>query len=65
MKNYTQKEWLAEGTKLFGIEVNAPAVMAQGVKEQIAMELEKFGDVRVVSIRDSGQPIYRQEVLHG
>lgn len=47
------------------IEVNAPAAMAQGVKEQIAMELEKFGDVRVVSIRDSGQPVYRQEVLRG
>lgn len=47
------------------IEVNAQAVMAQGVKEQIAMELEKFGDVRVVSIRDSGQPVYRQEVLRG
>ena len=39
--------------------------LAQGVKEQIAMELEKFGDVRVVSVKESGAPEYRQEVLRG
>ena len=34
------------------LKVNAPAGQAIGIKEQIAMELEKFGDVRVVSITD-------------
>lgn len=33
-------------------KVNAPSGQAIGIKEQIAMELEKFGDVRVVSIED-------------
>ena len=47
------------------VEVNAPGYMAQGMKERIAMDLERYGDVRVVSIRDSGQPVYRQEVLYG
>lgn len=34
------------------IKVNAPVWAAQGVKEWIAMELEKFGDVRVVKIEE-------------
>lgn len=34
------------------IKVNAPVWAAQGVKEWIAMVLEDFGDVRVVSIED-------------
>lgn len=46
------------------VEVNAPVELAQGVKEQIAMELEKFGDVRVVKIEET-KPEYRQEVLRG
>ena len=32
------------------IKVNAPPGMAQGVKEAIAMVLERYGDTRVVSI---------------
>lgn len=36
------------------VEVNAPAEYAQGVKERIAMDLERYGDVRVVSIRSDG-----------
>jgi hypothetical protein len=34
------------------IKVNAPSGQAIGVKEQISMALEKFGDVRVVNIED-------------
>lgn len=32
------------------VDVDAPEYMAQGIKEQLAMELEQFGDVKVVSI---------------
>lgn len=34
------------------VEVNAPTGHAIGVKEAIAMDLEKYGDVRVVSITE-------------
>lgn len=47
------------------VEVNAPGYMAQGMKERIAMDLERYGDVRVVSVKESGAPEYRQEVLRG
>ena len=33
------------------IEVTGEAVDPQGVKESVAMELERFGDVRVVEVR--------------
>ena len=33
-------------------QVNAPPWMAQGIKEDLAMHLEKFGDARVVEIRE-------------
>ena len=34
------------------IKVNAPAGQAIGIKEHLAMELERFGDTKVVSIED-------------
>lgn len=34
------------------IQVNAPAFGSLGVKEAIAMALEQFGDVKVISIRE-------------
>ena len=34
------------------IHVNAPAGQAIGVKEHLAMCLEKFGDTKVVGIRE-------------
>lgn len=34
------------------IKVNAPAGQAIGIKEHLAMVLEKFGDVRVVNIEE-------------
>lgn len=33
------------------MQVNAPLHMAQGIKEHIAMQLEKYGDTRVLEIR--------------
>lgn len=36
------------------IEVNAPGWAAQGIKEDIAMHLEKYGDARVVSVKEGG-----------
>lgn len=34
------------------VQVNAPSWMAQGIKEDLAMYLEKFGDAKVVEIRE-------------
>lgn len=33
------------------LQVNAPLHMAQGIKECLAMELEKYGDTKVLEIR--------------
>lgn len=35
------------------IQVNAPPGQAIGIKEDLAMHLERFGDVKVVSITES------------
>lgn len=43
------------------IEVHGDNVDAQGVKEQLAMELERFGDVRVVSVEAVGVKQLRME----
>lgn len=34
------------------IHVNRPASQAIGIKEQIAQDLEKYGDTRVVSVEE-------------
>ena len=34
------------------VEVNAPVGQAIGIKEQIAMDLEKYGDTRVVLVEE-------------
>lgn len=34
------------------VEVDAPAGQAIGIKEQIAMDLEKYGDTRVVRVEE-------------
>ena len=36
------------------IAVDAPAGAAIGVKEAIAQDLEKYGDVRVVAVEEKG-----------
>ena len=33
------------------LQVNAPLHMAQGIKETLAMQLEKYGDTKVLEIR--------------
>ena len=33
------------------LKVDAPLFMAQGIKEALAMQLEKYGDTRVLEIR--------------
>ena len=35
------------------LEVDAPSVMAIGIKEAAAMYFEKFGDTRVVSVKEA------------
>ena len=34
------------------IEVDRPPGQAIGIKEQIAMELERYGDTRVISVQE-------------
>ena len=34
------------------LQVNAPLHMAQGIKECLAMQLERFGDTKVLTIRE-------------
>ena len=38
------------------IKVNAPPGQTIGVKEHLAMCLERFGDVRVVSVTEDNRP---------
>ena len=47
------------------VHVNRPAGQAIGIKEQIAQDLEKYGDVRVVSIEEvqPKKPTYEQMQL--
>lgn len=33
------------------LQVNAPLHMAQGIKEALAMQLERYGDTKVLEIR--------------
>ena len=42
------------------IDVNAPAEMAQGIKEILAMILEHWGDTRVIRVEE-----IRKENLNG
>lgn len=44
------------------LQVNAPLFMAQGIKEALAMQLERYGDTKVLEIRTEEQPM-EQEVL--
>lgn len=41
------------------IQVDAPHGSVQGLKERIAMDLEKYGRVKVTSIEEEA-PVYRQ-----
>ena len=41
---------------IFHLEVDAPEYAVQGIKECLAMELERFGDVRLVSVDTAQKP---------
>ncbi len=46
------------------IHVKRPAGQAIGIKEQIAMELERYGDTKVVSVEEiDEQPRFEQTKL--
>lgn len=46
------------------VHVNRPAGQAIGIKEQIALDLEKYGDVKIVSIEEvDPRPQYHQMML--
>lgn len=46
------------------LHIDAPMYLAQGVKEAIAMDLEKYGKVKVVEIRED-KPVYEQMRIGG
>lgn len=49
---------------IFTIQVNARPGQAIGIKEDLVMYLERFGDARVVSVEET-QPQYQQMELYG
>lgn len=47
------------------LHVNKPMGQAIGIKEAIAMDLEKYGDVKVLEIREDKQENYEQTSIGG
>lgn len=47
------------------VQINAPVSHAIGIKESIAMDMEKYGDVRVVSVEEKLQPQMEQMTIGG
>lgn len=47
------------------VQVNAPAGQAIGIKEDLAMHLERWGDARVVSVEQKSQPQMEQMMIGG
>lgn len=46
------------------LQVNAPMHMAQGIKEALAMQLERYGDIKVLEIREDKTP-KQEEINYG
>ena len=46
------KKWEVAKMLIITIKVDAPAGQAIGIKEDLAMYLERFGDSRVVSVEE-------------
>ena len=44
------------------LQVNAPLHMAQGIKEALAMQLERYGDTRVLEIRTEEETMQQEEL---
>lgn len=47
------------------VQVNAPAGQAIGIKEDLAMHLERWGDARVMSVVQKPQPQMEQMMIGG
>ena len=47
------------------VQVNAPAGQAIGIKEDLAMYLERWGDAQVVSVCQKPQPRMEQMTIGG
>lgn len=47
------------------LQINAPVGQAIGVKEAIAQDMEKYGDVRVVSVEEREAEQMRLEGVYG
>lgn len=47
------------------VQVNAPVGQAIGIKENLAMHLEQWGDARVVSVKQCPQPQMEQMTIGG
>lgn len=47
------------------VQVNAPAGQAIGIKEDLAMHLERWGDARVVSVEQKPPPQIEQMTIGG
>lgn len=47
------------------IKANVPAADAQGIKERIAMDIERYGDCKVVRIVSDGRGSGGQAVIYG
>ena len=44
------------------LQVDAPPFMAQGIKETLAMQMERYGDTKVLEIR-TDEKQYKQEEM--
>ena len=44
------------------LQVNAPPYMAQGIKEALAMQLERYGDTIVLEIRTEEETMKQEEL---
>ena len=47
------------------LQVNAPLHMAQGIKESLAMQLERYGDVKVLEVRPDNPGKIEQMAIGG
>ena len=45
------QEWMVILMLIITIEVDAPAALSMAVKERLAMDVEKYGDTRVIDVK--------------
>jgi hypothetical protein len=56
--------WFLGGAMIIVLQVNAPPYMAQGIKESLAIYMERFGDTKVLEVRTAERP-HEQMVMEG